>query len=133
MQANEEKPKRRGAPTKSLIGYRFGYLLPVEAVRRDGVTFYRCLCSGGTLACKTTNGEEVLVRHSNLRAGKHRSCGCMQRLRESRVGIVMTERCEPATVEDFARFNVTPPASVLARSQRTDEAGFIIDDSEVID
>jgi len=143
-----EQPTRRGRKPITLIGKKFGYLVPVERRRVDGTTFYRCLCTGLTPNCKTRHGDEVLVRHSNLVAGLHRSCGCMQHVRESRIGMVMQERHVPATAEDFKACGVLAPAWAVGESQKkavaetelhkaTDEqltaGGFQIDDSEWVD
>lgn len=51
-------------------GTRFGYLVCQKRTKRNGFTYYICLCD-----C----GNEKEVRQSNLVGGRTKSCGCFHR------------------------------------------------------
>ena len=53
------------------VGERYGRLVSIEFVRREGKTYYwkyKCDC-----------GSEVIARPSLVRSGNTRSCGCLQK------------------------------------------------------
>ena len=52
---------------KSLIGQRFGRLIPVERFRENRNTYYMCQCDCGT---------QTRVSHANLHSGASLCCGC---------------------------------------------------------
>lgn len=60
--------KRRSV--KINTGDRFGKLVVLREIKRDGKLFYECLCD-----C----GEHVTVYKSNLVTGNTRSCGCLRK------------------------------------------------------
>lgn len=54
----------------NLLGQKFGRLTAVEAVRRDGRVFWRCVCE-----C----GGETTPHGPRLTSGQIKSCGCLRR------------------------------------------------------
>ena len=54
-----------------ITGYRFGRLTAITEAGRNnqGKTLWRCVC---------TCGRETIVRGSDLRNGKQKSCGCLR-------------------------------------------------------
>lgn len=74
-----------------LVGERYGRLTVIKRVQgmRQGHVMWvcRCDCDAGEKKRK-----RVIVNHSNLRAGKTRSCGCLA-----------TERAKPQTPPRFSR------------------------------
>jgi hypothetical protein len=52
------------------IGKRFERLIVKQVFRKNGTTFYQCLCD-----C----GSEITVRAGNLKSGTTKSCGCFQK------------------------------------------------------
>jgi len=64
---------------RDLIGHRYGRLCVIQKVlrRSGGYVYWLCHCD-----C----GESKMVREDHLRAGRIRSCGCLQRERTARMG-----------------------------------------------
>lgn len=50
-------------------GQRFNKLVALEEIRRDGQTFWKCLCD-----C----GNEIIALANNLKKGNTKSCGCLK-------------------------------------------------------
>jgi hypothetical protein len=64
-----------GRKIKNKTGWRLGYLNVIElAGMKDGRTTWRCVCD-----C----GREVILRTSNIRNDKARSCGCQDGVRRT--------------------------------------------------
>lgn len=95
---------------KDLSGEKYGRLTVIrEAGYRDYVYFWECACECGTV--KVVNGSE-------LKRGKVKSCGCLQkenkppvmvrhgmaRSKLYRVWVAMRQRCNNPNDQNFARY-----------------------------
>ena len=57
-----------------LSGQRFGRLVALEAIRKNGIVYWKCLCDCGGTTTTTC---------AKLKSGHTKSCGCLQRERTS--------------------------------------------------
>lgn len=112
----------RGRPEVSLVGRKYGFLLPLKRERLDGITYWHCACIGCNgyfdtpgMRCVTFNeaGERLVrVQHSQLISGNKRSCGCQRFARSGSTQSVLPKKekpyCVPAKKDDYAKAKVPP-------------------------
>lgn len=110
-------PRKAGRPEVSLLGRKYGFLLPITRERVNGITFWNCACTGCNgyahvpeLRCVALNppGERLVrVQHSLLTSGNKRSCGCQRLARSGSKDSILPKKEKPyfvpATLADYNR------------------------------